>query len=203
MPWDKTHKAETRRRIVEAAAAALRSQGLAGAGVAGIMKQAGLTHGGFYAHFSDKEALAAEALREADAQTEAWLGKAAEGAAPERKLLAIADAYLSRLHREHPERGCPLATLGPEAVRAGGAAGMALAESVGTRLKRLETLAPATTDAGRRQRATGALAAMAGGMLLARAAGGSEEAERILADTRAFLRAALAVPLAAGRNRRA
>ncbi len=68
MPWPKEHKRNTRERIIEAAAGAFRERGIADVGVAEIMRDAGLTHGGFYAHFASKEELLAEAVRFASAQ---------------------------------------------------------------------------------------------------------------------------------------
>src|SRR5215208_5472652 len=69
MPWSSTHKTETRERILHAAASAFRAEGVAAIGVGDVMGRAGLTHGGFYAHFESKEQLVAEALRYASGQT--------------------------------------------------------------------------------------------------------------------------------------
>ena len=69
MRYSATHKASTRRRIVDGASAALRARGVAGVGVADLMRQAGLTHGGFYSHFASKDALVAEAIDAAGEQS--------------------------------------------------------------------------------------------------------------------------------------
>jgi len=192
MPWNKEHKQSTRRRIVEAAAAALRARGLEGVGVGEIMKQAGLTHGGFYAHFPSKDALVAEALAQAADQTGAWLRRAAGAAIEGDALLAVADTYLSPPHREHPERGCPVAALGAEVVRDGGEAHVALEAGIRARLARLKEIAAGPGEADRERQAIGTLAAMVGGMILARAMSDRHEGDQTLATVRQFLRQALA-----------
>ncbi len=95
MPWPKDHKSRARARIVAAAAAALRAKGVSGVGVADVMASAGLTHGGFYAHFPSKEDLLAEAIEHASAQTLAGLGGAGNDASTETRLRAVVDAYLT------------------------------------------------------------------------------------------------------------
>lgn len=187
----KDRKAATHRRIVETAAAALREQGLGGIGIAELMKQAGLTHGGFYAHFTSKDALVAEALSLAGGGTRAAMAEAAAAAPPGEALIAIADSYLTSRHREHPERGCVVAALGSELARAEGAAKRKLSAGIGATLDRLAEQAPAGDEAGRRRQATGAFAAMVGGLILARGVESPDQADRILADVRAFLRASL------------
>lgn len=192
MAWAKDHKEATHRRIVETAAAALRERGLSGVGIAELMKEAGLTHGGFYAHFKSKDALIAEVLSLASGRTRAAMSETAAAAPPGEALIAIADAYLTSRHREHPERGCVLAALGSELAREEGAARQRLSSGITARLDRLAEAAPAGDDASRRRQATGVFAAMVGGLILARGIESPDEADRILADVRAFLRASLA-----------
>src|SRR5687768_2064271 len=120
MPWPRDHKTRARTRIVGAAAAALRSKGISGVGVADLMASAGYTHGGFYAHFPSKEDLLAEAIEQASAQTLAGLGASVDAASTETRLQAVVDAYLSSWHVTHVDEGCPVAALGPEIARAGG-----------------------------------------------------------------------------------
>src|SRR5215203_5280126 len=109
-----SRKEATHDRIVHAAARAIRRSGYSGTGVADIMKEAGLTHGGFYAHFESREAMLAEAADRAGAESVATLGLIASGAPPERGLEALMRAYLSTEHLEAPESGCPMAALGSE-----------------------------------------------------------------------------------------
>lgn len=193
MPWSEDHKQTTRNRIVEAAARAIREHGPDGVSVAAIMKSVGLTHGGFYAHFDSKEALIAEALSHATSETLAWLDKTAttakEGQPP--ALADIADAYLSSLHCEHPDRGCVLAACGSELARADELARMSCNDNMRAYLRWLGRHSRAEQRSERTREATGALAAMIGGMVLARATEDPAEARKILASVRAFVRGAL------------
>ena len=188
MARTKHPKSETHRRIVEAAAAALRERGVSGIGVAELMREAGLTHGGFYAHFKSKDELVAEALAHTSAASRAAMAETAAGAPPGEALLAVADAYLTSRHREHPERGCAIAALAGEILRQDGAARQRLSANIGALLARLATYAPAAGEDERRRQATGTFAAMLGGLILARGVGDPNEADRILAEVRAFLR---------------
>jgi TetR/AcrR family transcriptional regulator, transcriptional repressor for nem operon len=114
-----TRKEVTHERIVEAAARAIRRSGYRGTGVADIMKDAGLTHGGFYAHFDSREAMLAEAADRAGAESVATLQRVAAAAPRQRALHALLGAYLSRAHVERVETGCPLAALASEMPRQG------------------------------------------------------------------------------------
>lgn len=192
MPWPEERKKETRARIIRAAASAFRKHGLAQVGVADIMRQAGLTHGGFYAHFASKDALVADALVQAIAEVEEALSRSIKDDALEERLLSMVRAYLSPGHFAHPEHGCPLAALGPELTRCDGQVRRTLANGIRMRLKKLEELVSTKVPPGeRRQRAAGALACMVGGLVVAR---GMTEAEALefLKDCQAFLRTALA-----------
>jgi TetR/AcrR family transcriptional repressor of nem operon len=186
MPWPKEHKARTRSRIVQAAAAAFRARGIAQVAVDDVMKAAGLTHGGFYAHFRSKDELVREALDEADAQTVAVLGTAGERGPADDPLRAMIDAYLSDAHAAHPEWGCPIAALGPEVARDGAPARRRLGARLTKRLEWMKELLASSTDA----RAVPIFACMVGGLILARTAGG-EKGSAILASCRAFLHDAL------------
>jgi TetR/AcrR family transcriptional repressor of nem operon len=199
MPWPKAHKALTRDRIVQAAATAFRGRGVAGVRVDEIMGEAGLTHGGFYAHFSSKEELLGAALEHASCQTLETFSKVLESVPPERRLRAVIDTYLSPQHVAHPDRGCPVAALGPELARAGGAPRRDLARALRRRLGWLRALdSPPGRPAPRDDKVAGALACMVGGVILARIAGG-KEAEALLQSCRDFLHESLgedAPPLA-------
>src|SRR5512132_2182382 len=107
-------KEASHERIVSAAARAIRRSGYDGTGVADIMKEAGLTHGAFYAHFPSREALLAEAAGRACAESAATVAAAVAGAPPDKALASMLRAYLSREHVEHADIGCPLAALGSE-----------------------------------------------------------------------------------------
>src|SRR3569832_3002245 len=114
------NKADSHDRIVGAAAMAIRREGYAGTSVAEVMKDAGLTHGGFYAHFPSREAMLAEALDRAGAESlESLFGAASVRAAAEylEPLEAIVDVYLSDQHAAAVDAGCTIAALGSEARR--------------------------------------------------------------------------------------
>src|SRR5262249_16861692 len=188
MPWPDEHKAKTRERIIKTAAAAFRRHGIAQIGIADIMREAGLTHGGFYAHFKSKNELVAEALRQALAEVEAALSGSSKDGAPADRLLAMALAYLSPGHFAHPERGCPLAAIGPEFMRCDERVRRTLADGIRARLKKLYDLVAGGVPASdRRQRAAGALACMVGGLIVARGLSDCEALE-FLKDCQAFLR---------------
>src|SRR5205809_5682502 len=110
-------KEATHDRIVEAAARAIRRSGYNGTGVAEVMKDAGLTHGGFYAHFPSREAMLAEAADRAGAETVALSAQVAASVPPGQALRALAQVYLSDQHLAAVETGCPLAALGSELSR--------------------------------------------------------------------------------------
>jgi TetR/AcrR family transcriptional repressor of nem operon len=193
MPWSEDHKQATRERIIAAAASAIRVHGPDGVSVAAIMKSVGLTHGGFYAHFASKEELIAEALSRATAQTFAFLERtAADATGGETPGLAeIADAYLSAIHCEHPEQGCAVAACGAELSRAQHAVRTAYGGSTRAYFRWLAQHSRATQRNERTREATGALAAMVGGIILARAAEDPAEARKILATVRSFVRGTL------------
>ena len=102
-------KEVTHERIVETAARAIRRSGYNGTSVADIMKEAGLTHGGFYAHFASREAMLAEAADRAGAESVALSARIAATAKPEQALQALIHAYLSKEHVKSVEMGCPIA----------------------------------------------------------------------------------------------
>src|SRR5579859_7969689 len=118
MRYQPEHKAKVHKQIVEDASRRLRAEGLAGAGVASVMQDTGLTHGGFYRHFRSKNDLLVESIGEAFHSTAGWLAKIAAQAPPATAWKAIVTAYLSPEHCDHAEKGCPLAALGPELARA-------------------------------------------------------------------------------------
>ncbi|CAN7406548.1 TetR/AcrR family transcriptional regulator [Pseudoduganella sp. LjRoot289] len=112
-----SRKEATHERIVEVAARAIRRSGYGGTGVADIMKEAGLTHGGFYAHFESRDALLAEAGDRAGAEAVAVAARVAAAAPPGQALQAMMQAYLSQEHISAIETGCPVSALGSEMPR--------------------------------------------------------------------------------------
>jgi len=112
-----SRKEATHERIVETAARAIRRCGYGGTGVAEVMKEAGLTHGGFYAHFESREGMLAEAADRAGADTVAFLTRVAAEAPAQQALEAMIRSYLSKEHIDSAETGCAVAALGSEMPR--------------------------------------------------------------------------------------
>src|SRR6266567_6395232 len=119
MRYRPEHKVEVHQKIVRDASRRLRTEGLTGAGVSAVMRDTGLTHGGFYKHFRSKDELLIESLSEAFREIADYLAQAAEQSQPGTAWKAIVKAYLSPEHCDHAECGCPLAALGPELARTG------------------------------------------------------------------------------------
>lgn len=117
MRYQPGHKAEVHQKIVKDASERVRAEGLNGAAVAAVMRDAGLTHGGFYKHFASKDDLLVESLRAGFREIIDTLVRAAEQAAPGEAWKAIVRTYLRQEMCEYPEHGCPLATLAPELAR--------------------------------------------------------------------------------------
>jgi TetR/AcrR family transcriptional repressor of nem operon len=118
MRYRPEHKLETHRKIVKDASRRVRTEGLNGAAVASVMRDTGLTHGGFYKHFDSKDELLIQSLKEGFREIIETLVHAAEQAPPAEAWKAIVKTYLRPEMCEHPEHGCPLAALAPELARA-------------------------------------------------------------------------------------
>lgn len=184
MRYSDTHKAETRKKVVQAAAAAVRAKGPDGVGVAEVMAEAGLTHGGFYAHFPNKEALVAAAIEEAFDQVRRRFTRLTEGMNKDEALIAFVDAYVSKDHRNNPQRGCPISTLSNDLPRQGPMVRAAFDTGVGNLIARLEGWLPEQDSAGRRSLASSMMAEMAGVVALARAVSDDNLAEQLLEASR-------------------
>lgn len=198
MRYSKEHKLETHARIVKKASVRLREKGAHGIGVADLMKEAGLTHGGFYAHFDSREALVVEAFAYAmDRSTEHWR-KLVEAAPPEKRLSVIVDSYLTSLHRDDPGHGCSLTALGAEIARESPRTRKAFAAKLDQMIEMLAAQIPELPRKAARKQATAALATMVGTLMLARIAGTGEFSGEILGAGReaALGRAAPAKPAA-------
>jgi TetR/AcrR family transcriptional regulator, transcriptional repressor for nem operon len=194
MPWSKDRKRQTRERIVEVAATAFRQHGIAQVGVADVMHRAGLTHGGFYAHFASKDDLLFAALAHASGQANTMLETLGNENLSADRLLDAALTYLSETHMTHPERGCPIPTLGPELMRTNQKTRATLATEIRRRLMKLRALMPAHLPLETQNRqVAGALACMIGGLIVARGLKETDGRE-FLNHCRNFLRKALASP---------
>lgn len=188
MRYPDSHKEETRARVVKAAAAAVRAKGPDGVGVAEIMKEVGLTHGGFYAHFPSKEALVAAAIGEAFDQGRRRFGRLTADLTGLEAFGAFVDSYVSMDHRAFPERGCPVATIASDLPRQGAAVRAVFDAGVIGLIGRVADWLPG--DAEERQGLASSLVAeMAGAVALSRAVSDDAMAARFLEQSRRRIRA--------------
>ncbi len=167
MKVSKEVSAQHKEQIIAAAARHYRERGFEGISVAELMKDVGLTHGGFYRHFSSKEELIAAALLRAASESINKWRKIAEDAKGDR-LQAIVESYLSLRHHDHPETGCLLAALGGDLSRQSASVKDAVTEAERQMIDFLSGIAPGATKALRKRQGIITLASMVGGMILAR-----------------------------------
>jgi len=184
MRYSREHKQETHARIVRKASVRLREKGAHGVGVADLMKEAGLTHGGFYAHFDSREALVVEALAYASSRTRELWRKLAEQTPPEQRLALIVDAYLTPVHRDDLGHGCMIASLGAEIAREGPKTRKALASELDQMIEFIADQIPSSPRKIARKQAAAILATMMGALVMARIAGSGEFSDEILAAGR-------------------
>jgi TetR/AcrR family transcriptional regulator, transcriptional repressor for nem operon len=179
-------KQASHERIVEVAVRRIREAGTATPGVAEIMREAGLTHGGFYKHFSSRDELVAEAARRAFADGALFAEQAAAGAGD--PFAAYVDAYLSDEHRDHPGAGCAVVALGADAAHGSEPLRAAYTDQVRAFVETLAQLRDASGDTeADRRRATTAMSAIVGALLTARAVDDPQLSEQILRDVRTEL----------------
>lgn len=195
MKVSKAQAAENRQGILDAAARLYREHGVSGVGVADITRDAGLTHGGLYRHFENKDAL----VREACARAFDWTitpldGMAKDMGSGDAGLAARVTSYLSPQHRDHPGEGCPAAALAVDAARAGGELSEVFAQGIERNIERFARMLEGLEhgdepSAEGRARAMQILATMVGGLALARAtsAGRPALSDEILATLREHL----------------
>jgi TetR/AcrR family transcriptional repressor of nem operon len=202
MRYSREHKLETHARIVRKAAVRLRERGAHGIGVADLMKDAGLTHGGFYAHFDSREALVIEAFAYAmDRSRERWR-KLAEQTPPDKRLATIVDSYLTAVHRDDPGHGCAIPALGAEIARESPKTRKAFAAKMEQMIEMLAAQVPGNPRKASRKQALGTLATMMGTLVLARIAGNGDFSDEILgAGREAVLECAGAAKLTSKKSR--
>jgi TetR/AcrR family transcriptional repressor of nem operon len=187
MRYSESHKQETRQKVVRAAAKAVRAKGPEGVAVAEVMAQAGLTHGGFYAHFPNKEALVVAAIEEAFDESRRRFARLTQGLDASAALAAFVDAYVSMEHRGRREQGCPITALSSELPRHGEAIRAAFDTGVRALIGRVAAWLPAAED-DRESLATSLVSEMAGAVTLSRALS-DDMAQRLLADSRRRIKA--------------
>lgn len=189
MRYSETHKQETRTRVLRAAATAVRARGPEGVSVAEIMAEAGLTHGGFYAHFPSKEALVAAAVESAFAESARRFARMTDGLTHEAALGLFVDAYVSMEHRARPERGCPIASLSSDLPRQALPVRAAYEGGVRRLIARIADWLPEERAA----LAPSLVAEMAGAVALSRAMSDEADAARLLDDARTSLKARMGI----------
>src|ERR1700693_4391263 len=193
MRRSKRETEETRKRIVEMAAAEVRQHGIATSGIADLMAAVGLTHGGFYRHFDSKEQLVAEAAAVALDTLVDTLTSAASGKKGRNGLKAALAAYLCAEHRDNPRDGCPLAALGSELARSD----TRVRDVATTGFSRMVEILAAHFDQARpaeaRKRAMAAAAAMIGAVTMSRVLPDQKLSDSLLQAVEEGLRSAACV----------
>ncbi len=190
MRYPPNHKHVTRRRIVEAASLAFRERGVAETGVDEVMRRAGLTHGGFYAHFHDKSELIAEACASAFDAAVPNLDRIA--ALPTRAARArlLIDSYLSSRHRDNRGSGCVVVAVAADASRLRGAARTGYSRGLARHIDRLcDALRLSRDEKRNRDRVTHLMSSLVGALLFARATDDPAQSAEILQSMRRHLRA--------------
>jgi TetR/AcrR family transcriptional regulator, transcriptional repressor for nem operon len=180
MRYAKGHKSETRDRILKSATARLRSRGSAGIAIADLMKESGLTHGGFYAHFKSRDALIDEAFRDALEGIVAKWRHRAERAPDAEKLAAIVNGYLTEQNRDDTETGCVLPALGAEVARANSKTRKVYTAQLEKLIALIAEYQSGRITKAARERAIGTISTMIGSLLMARAVGDLDMSLEIL-----------------------
>jgi TetR/AcrR family transcriptional repressor of nem operon len=181
------HKLETHQKIVKDASRRVRAEGLSGAAVSAVMKDAGLTHGGFNKHFGSKDDLLIESLREGFREIEDILVRSAEGSTSGEAWKAIVRTYLSVELCEHPERGCPLAALSPELARADKRMKPQIVAELVNYKNRMLPFMPGQRTADKESAFFAIFSTMIGAVEIARMLPDRAMREKVLAATRDFL----------------
>ena len=190
MRYSPQHKGRTRARILAEAGRLVRRRGLTAATLDRVMAAAGLSHGGFYAHFSSKDDLTAATLEAAFAATRDDLFAGLDSAADADWVRQVLGRYLGRAHLDDIERGCPLAPVGGEAARADGDVRAAVAAGAAAYVDALSARIAPGAEQTPAERARAVVALMVGGVMLARLTADAGEADQTL---RACRRAAQAL----------
>ena len=190
MGHSQADKDESHDRILRVAAARFRESGVDGIGVADLMKDAGLTHGGFYRHFASRDELVAEAiecaLRDGGQRTVDVVETSKQS-----PLAALVDGYLSTAHRDSLATSCAVATLAADVARSNDGARSAYTRQVGTYLELLTKLIAGDKQRSRRMKAIAALSTLVGAVSMARAVNDEKLSREILKSAADQLKAQL------------
>src|ERR1700723_2132316 len=187
MRYRPEHKAEIHQKIVKDASRRVRAEGLNGAAVAAVMRDTGLTHGGFYKHFESKDELLLESVSEAFRDIGDTLVRVAEQSRPESAWKAIVKAYLSLEYCDHPERGCPLPALAPELTRVDQKMRSRILPQLLNYRDRMVPFMPGQRTADKERAFFAIFSTMIGAVEIARLLPDRAMREKVLASTRDFL----------------
>ncbi|NHT75794.1 TetR family transcriptional regulator [Rhizobium sp. PP-F2F-G38] len=179
MKVSREQMAENRLRILDAASRLFREKGFEAVTVSEVMKAAGLTHGGFYGHFTSKDDLVAQAL------ASTFRAQADDT----QDISTYLDQYLTPRHRDNPGAGCPIAGLSAESRHQGTAARAAITEGLQTQIARMSRAEDGDTSPEMRRAVIGSWAAMVGAIILSRAIVDPELSDEVLRETRAWIKA--------------
>jgi len=179
--YDAAHKPATRARILEASERLLKREGVDKTSVEAVMREAGLTVGGFYAHFASKEALARETLLQGVEKSFARLTAGLEHAADRTFLATLIDRYLAQADDPDLAHACPLTLLLPEVARSDPAFRTEFATRTAALVRAVESRFPEVQGRARRETALAVFASLAGAVAMARAAA-TPRARRTISD---------------------
>jgi TetR/AcrR family transcriptional repressor of nem operon len=191
MRYADSHKEETHKALLKVAATHLREKGPDRLSVASVMKSAGLTHGGFYAHFKSKDALLNETLAEIFGKSKRRVQRLLEGLPPKHALATYVDFYVAASHRDNPANGCALTALSSDMPRQSRKFRAAYEAGVKSLAGFLAERMQAAGIAEAEQLAPSILAAMAGAVSMSRTISDPELSDELLASTRAGIKARL------------
>jgi len=187
MRYRPQHKVEVHRKILKDAARRVRAEGIAGAAVSSVMRDSGLTNGGFYKHFDSKDDLLTESLSEAFREIADRLAQIAQKSKPGTAWKAVVKTYLSPEHCNHAESGCPLAALAPELARAGHAMKAPIRREMIKYKRRMLPLMPGRRAADKERAFSAIFSTMIGAVAIARILPDQAARARVLASARDFL----------------
>ncbi|HTT97643.1 MAG TPA: TetR/AcrR family transcriptional regulator [Rhizomicrobium sp.] len=193
MRYSESHKAETHQKILKITSRALREKGPDGLAVAEVMKEAGLTHGGFYAHFKSKDALLGEALTSVFARASRNIDKMTEGLPPRHALATYVDFYVSPRHRDNPSTGCPITALNSDMPRQSKNFRDTFDWGVKVLVGRIAGWLAASGQPDPEALAASVLSAMAGAVAVSRAVSDKSLSDEMLEAARAGIKARLGV----------
>jgi TetR/AcrR family transcriptional regulator, transcriptional repressor for nem operon len=187
MRYRPEHKAEIHQKIVKDASRRIRNEGITGAAVTAVMRDAGLTHGGFYKHFGSKDDLLMESLSEAFRDIADRLAQVAEQSPPETAWKAIVKTYLSLEFCDHIEYGCPLPALAPELARTDQAMKPRIFEELKAYRSRMLPFMPGRRAADKERAFFAIFSTMVGAIEIARMLPEPVMREKVLASARDLL----------------